>query len=35
METAPTVELKPLWKAGIFVFAFKNGAELILFFPNI
>ena len=35
MEAAPTVDLKPLWKSGIFVFAFKNGAELILFFQNI
>lgn len=33
MEAAPAIDLKPLWKSGIF--AFKKGAELIFFFQNI
>lgn len=35
MEAAPTIDLKLLLKSDISVFAFKNWAQLILFFKNI
>lgn len=35
MEATPTIDLKILLMSDIFVFAFKNWAQLILFFKNI